>query len=84
MGYQYLYKAEKSTLLLIKEEGEKSLTGIIDSDNTITNQSNSLFQVLIPILLIILGFIFSQIISNISLTVFFGFPLCIQSYYFIQ
>ena len=37
MGYQYLYKAEKSTLLLIKEEGEKSLTGIIDSDNTIIN-----------------------------------------------
>lgn len=67
MDTEFLYKANIETLKLIKDEGEKNLASIINADEVITNKSNSLMQILIPLLLILAGFnldlIFKKVID---------------------
>lgn len=67
MNKEVLFKAEYETLELIKNEAEKNLIGIQNSEDVITNKSNNLIRILLPILLILLGVLINSItIQNLD------------------
>lgn len=57
MEKEILFQAKNETLLLIKEEAEKNLLSIQNTEDVITSKSNNLIQILLPILIILLGFL---------------------------
>ncbi len=64
MKTEILFKAKTHTLLLIKDEAEKNLSGIQNAEDIITNKSNSLLQILIPILILISGYLLNSITNQ--------------------
>lgn len=64
MNQDILYKTKNQTLILIKEDSEKNLLGIQNAEDVITNKSNSLMQILIPILIVLLGFCVNSIANK--------------------
>ena len=64
MNQDILFITKNETLIIIKEEGEKNLLGIQNVEDVITNKSNSLMQILIPILIVLLGFCINSIATK--------------------
>ena len=63
MEQEILFKAKNETLLLIKDEAEKNLLSIQNTEDVITNKSNNLIQILLPILIVLFGVLISSISS---------------------
>lgn len=61
MNQEILFKTEVSTLLLIKEEAEKNLLAIQNTEDVITNKSNNLIQIIFPITVILSGYSINSI-----------------------
>ncbi|WP_312418572.1 hypothetical protein [Epilithonimonas sp.] len=81
MDTEYLYKADIETLKIIKEEGEKNLASILEADEVITNKSNSLMQILIPIFLLLVGYNLDLLFKkNIDYKFYFSLLLIINLY----
>jgi len=79
MDTEYLYKADIETLKIIKEEGEKNLASILEADEVITNKSNSLMQILIPIFLLLVGYNLDLLFKkNIDYKFYFSLLLIIN------
>jgi hypothetical protein len=64
MKQEILFKAKNETLLLIKDEAEKNLLSIQNTEDVITNKSNSLIQILLPILIVLFGVLVNSISSD--------------------
>lgn len=78
MNKEVLFKAQSDTLRLIKDEAEKNLSDVQNAEDVITNKSNNLMQVLIPLFLIICGFCFNSFVKND-----FGWLFFIASFFLI-
>ena len=64
MNEKILFKAKSETLAIIKNEAEKNLLGIQNAEDVITNKSNNLMQVLIPVFLITCGFCVNSFVKD--------------------
>ncbi|WGK64962.1 hypothetical protein [Croceiramulus getboli] len=64
MDEEILFRAKSETLVLIKNEAEKNFLGIQNAEDVITNKSNNLMQVLIPVFLVICGFCVNSFVKN--------------------
>ena len=64
MNTDILYKAKKDTLVLVKEEAEKSLAGIQKIEDVITDKSNGLMRILISFFILIFGYSINSITNS--------------------
>ena len=64
MEQEILFKAKNETLSLIKVEAEKHLLSIQNTEDVITNKSNNLIQILLPILIVLFGVLVNSISSG--------------------
>lgn len=68
---ELLFKAEKNSLLFIKNEAEKKLLGIQQAEDTVTGKANGLFQVAIPVFILLLGFSISRFSASLFDSLFY-------------
>ncbi|WP_318312573.1 hypothetical protein [Flagellimonas crocea] len=71
MDKKILFKAKSETLTLIKNEAEKNLKSIQNAEDVITNKSNTLMQILLPIFIILSGFCINSYTSGNYNTLFY-------------
>lgn len=64
MNTDLLLKAKIESLLLIKDEAEKSLAGIQKIEDVITDKSNGLMRILISFFIIISGYSIKSVTEN--------------------
>lgn len=78
MNTDILLKAKDETLEATKQEAELNLEGILRAEEVITDKSNTLIQVLIPVFLVVLGFLLNSLNKdNLPDLFYLGIPLSI-------
>lgn len=65
MKTDILFKVKSETLFLIKDEAEKNLLAVQSTEDVITNKSNNLIQIIIPVVIVLSGFIINGFSTNV-------------------